>query len=427
MAWQAYQFVGGAVKAAPFRQLSRPHQQCTRCFRFLTPRNCQRRAFSQSSLRPAAPLVASAGIDGSPARVLPTSPAYFTGIPNFTDQLLQLEYFEKKYSNLPTVPSNEAPRMSWLRLGEFRERIGESVATTKYRRVLALLNRLNHIDRRLAPQEVVTAMESFVREGNPQQEKAAPPTIDDMGRARGVGRRKTSSAQAWLVEGDGQVLINGRNIIELFPRIHDRESALWALRSTGRVDKYNVFVMVRGGGLTGQAEATTVAVARALLVHEPALKPALRKGMLRLGNQVFVSSHYHLLEVPRCSLIPSAVLQSIVPPANFSPPQLLSWYRHDGFSTGRKEEAWSSQGTEDAYLEEEMSLEPILPLHGSQSWDFLCLPYLSRRVHYDGFLMLLLVSTGTAASAIAGIRIFQALIDEILRSRPSQLLSSTCV
>jgi small subunit ribosomal protein S9 len=102
--------------------------------------------------------------------------------------------------------------------------------------------------------------------------------IDELGRAKGVGRRKTSSAVAWLVEGEGEVLVNGKSLSEFFGRLHHRESAVWALKATQRLDKYNVFALVQGGGLTGQAEAMTLAVAKSLLVHEPALKPALRRG-----------------------------------------------------------------------------------------------------------------------------------------------------
>ena len=93
-----------------------------------------------------------------------------------------------------------------------------------------------------------------------------------------MGRRKESSAKVYLVEGTGEVLVNGKSLVQLFPRLHDRESALWALKVTERMDKYNVFALVEGGGVTGQAESITLALAKALLVHEPALKPALRRG-----------------------------------------------------------------------------------------------------------------------------------------------------
>ena len=80
-----------------------------------------------------------------------------------------------------------------------------------------------------------------------------------------------------VVEGIKQ---GGKTLAEAFGRIHDRESAIWALKATDRMDKYNVWALVSGGGTTGQAEALTLAVGKALLAHEPGLKPALRRGKL---------------------------------------------------------------------------------------------------------------------------------------------------
>ncbi|KAH9828232.1 37S ribosomal protein S9, mitochondrial, partial [Teratosphaeria destructans] len=94
---------------------------------------------------------------------------------------------------------------------------------------------------------------------------------------RAVGRRKSSRAIVALVEGEGEALVNERSLSDYFGRVHDRESAVWALKATGRLDKYNVWALVKGGGTTGQAEAITLAVAKALLAHEPDLKPALRR------------------------------------------------------------------------------------------------------------------------------------------------------
>jgi small subunit ribosomal protein S9 len=68
-------------------------------------------------------------------------------------------------------------------------------------------------------------------------------------------------------------------LVQAFPKLHDRESAVWPLKVTNRLDKYNVFVIAHGGGLTGQAESITLGLSKALLVQEPALKPVLRKGM----------------------------------------------------------------------------------------------------------------------------------------------------
>ena len=128
------------------------------------------------------------------------------------------------------------------------------------------------------PQEVAATLEIYKRDVNPFANVRKPSMIDQDGRAFGVGRRKASTARVYLVEGEGEVLVNGKSLNHAFARIHDRESAIWALKATGRVDKYNVWALVEGGGSTGQAESITLGLARALLVHEPLLKPALRRG-----------------------------------------------------------------------------------------------------------------------------------------------------
>lgn len=138
------------------------------------------------------------------------------------------------------------------------------------------------------PGDLQEAMQIYKRDINPYAVVKRPSVIDEDGRACGIGRRKSSSAKVFLVQGEGQVLINGKNINQIFGRIHDRESALWALKATSRMDKYNVWALVSGGGTTGQAEALTLGTAKALMVHEPDLKPALRRGMSFLEIQAKV-------------------------------------------------------------------------------------------------------------------------------------------
>ncbi|RAL02771.1 mitochondrial 37S ribosomal protein uS9m [Aspergillus ibericus CBS 121593] len=235
------------------------------------------RGFTTELQPVAAPEVDLAEFPVKPARIIPVSAAYFSGSPKFIDHLLRLEALLAKYASLPTVSPSDAPRMAWFKLLQFRDVVGEPVPTKKYKALLKLLQRLNRIDPTVAPEEVRSALGLFLRPGNPFGVKPAPATVDDKGRARGKGKRKASSAVVHLVEGEGEVLVNGKTLNEVFPRLHDRESAVWALRCTSRLDKYNVWATVQGGGVTGQAEAITLAVARALLVHEPALKPILRK------------------------------------------------------------------------------------------------------------------------------------------------------
>lgn len=213
-----------------------------------------------------------------PARIIPASPSYFTASPQFNDNILLLRSLLRDYENLPTVPSDQAPRVAWLKLVAYRSRLGEPVSASKYGRVLQMLARLNRIHPKLQTKRLHEVMDMFRRPDVVDLQKPPPRTLDQDGRAHGMGRRKESTARVKLVEGNGEVLVNGRSVVQAFPRLHDRESALWALKVTGRLDKYNVFAIVSGGGITGQAESVTLALARALMVHEPALKPTLRKG-----------------------------------------------------------------------------------------------------------------------------------------------------
>lgn len=153
-------------------------------------------------------------------------------------------------------------------------------------------------------------------------------TIDKHGRAVGVGRRKESTARAFVVEGNGEILVNGKPLSQAFGRVHDRESAVWALTSTQRLDKYNVWALVEGGGTTGQAEALTLAVAKGLLAHEPALKPTLRKGQ-------FLRFPFTLAFIIFWSRLLFFTLTSA-----------HSWLRHSRFQGSGEEEARPRQGSQ---------------------------------------------------------------------------------
>jgi small subunit ribosomal protein S9 len=217
------------------------------------------------------------------ARPYPISPSYFSREPRFNDSLVRLTNLAVKYRTLPTMPASVVPRVAWKAATDYRISYGEKVKGAHFAKALALAKRLNRIEPNLVPEEVAEAVDEFKRDIDPFLNVPKEIHIDKFGRAIGVGRRKSSVARAWVVEGTGEVQINGKTLSQAFGRVHDRESAVWALRATERMDKYNVWALVEGGGTTGQAEALTLAVAKALVAHEPALKAALRKGTCEEG------------------------------------------------------------------------------------------------------------------------------------------------
>jgi len=94
----------------------------------------------------------------------------------------------------------------------------------------------------------------------------------------GVGRRKEASARVRLHPGgNGSIIINDRPGLEFMPRPGDMELALSPLRVAGLEGSYNITVHVAGGGVSGQAEAIRLGVARALLKVDPELRSPMRK------------------------------------------------------------------------------------------------------------------------------------------------------
>ena len=224
---------------------------------------------------------------GVHARPVPVSPSYFSRQPTFDDQFLTLLKLMEVHKDLPVIPSREAERIAWKSLQSIRQSLGEQVRAFDYSKCLEAVKRLHTIHPDLKPQEVKDALQVFMREVQPHNNKPKPIPIDQYGRAIGVGRRKASVARAWVVEGTGEVQVNGKSLADAFGKIHDRETAMWPLKVTNRLDKYNVWAIAEGGGTTGQAEALTLAIAKGLMAHEPALKPALRRGKAHWRGLMF--------------------------------------------------------------------------------------------------------------------------------------------
>jgi small subunit ribosomal protein S9 len=95
-----------------------------------------------------------------------------------------------------------------------------------------------------------------------------------------VGRRKTATARVLLRPGAGEWSINGRSLTDYFPRPSLQARADEALRVTETDGQFDVTVRVNGGGLTGQADAVRLGLARALVEVDEENRVPLRKGGL---------------------------------------------------------------------------------------------------------------------------------------------------
>jgi small subunit ribosomal protein S9 len=95
-----------------------------------------------------------------------------------------------------------------------------------------------------------------------------------------TGRRKEAVARVRLRPGTGQVVINGRPIERYFTIASHRQSATEALRITQTADVYDVDANIDGGGVSGQAGALRLGIARALVSLDDELRPQLKKAGL---------------------------------------------------------------------------------------------------------------------------------------------------
>lgn len=202
------------------------------------------------------------------------------------------------------------------------------MTTSRYRRVLALLNQLNDYHRiaktagceQLA--EGISHVVEFFERGNKDdvlaRGKRKAVSLDDLGRSYSLGKRKTSAARVWMIPvrvdeattSPGQptqskesvedilgierlsssptrdakiavptstILINNIPLSEYFSSSTDRERIVRPLKIAGVLGAYNVFALVRGGGTTGQAGAVAHGISKGLVIHEPGLDTVLRR------------------------------------------------------------------------------------------------------------------------------------------------------
>ncbi len=95
-----------------------------------------------------------------------------------------------------------------------------------------------------------------------------------------TGRRKTSVAQVILQPGGGQLLINKRLLEEYFPRHTLQRMVQEPLEAVDGLGKFDLRIRVRGGGISGQAGATRLGIARALEKWNPEFRGALKRAGL---------------------------------------------------------------------------------------------------------------------------------------------------
>jgi small subunit ribosomal protein S9 len=93
----------------------------------------------------------------------------------------------------------------------------------------------------------------------------------------GTGRRKSAVARVYATSGTGKITINKQSIEEYFGRKTDQMISRQPLECVDMETKFDINVIVKGGGPSGQAGAIRHGLARALMAYDEALRPSLRK------------------------------------------------------------------------------------------------------------------------------------------------------
>ncbi len=115
-----------------------------------------------------------------------------------------------------------------------------------------------------------------------------------------TGRRKEATARVRLRDGSGQFSLNGRALENYFPTMATRLRVLEPLQITQTHGRFDVEATIEGGGVSGQADAVRLGIARALIEIDPDLRPALKKaGMLTRDARVVERKKYGLRKARR--------------------------------------------------------------------------------------------------------------------------------
>ena len=129
----------------------------------------------------------------------------------------------------------------------------------------------------MTEEQIVTETVETPVETMPEETEARPKAGFVPGVFWGTGRRKSAVARVRVKAGTGRILVNDRDFKEFFPSLQYQVSVLAPLKAVEGVGKFDVLARLNGGGLTGQAGALSLGIARALKQMDPTFEEPLRE------------------------------------------------------------------------------------------------------------------------------------------------------
>ena len=102
-----------------------------------------------------------------------------------------------------------------------------------------------------------------------------------------TGKRKSAIARVWMKDGSGTLVVNKRDFDEYFTGDSFKMLIKQPLEVTGQMGKFDFYINVRGGGISGQAGAVKHGISKALLEYDAALRPVLKQaGFLTRDSRI---------------------------------------------------------------------------------------------------------------------------------------------
>jgi small subunit ribosomal protein S9 len=138
-------------------------------------------------------------------------------------------------------------------------------------------------------------MSRSARPRTARKERDVSVVTDVQGNPRATGRRKEAVVRVRLLPGTGKWSLNGRPLENYFPNKVHQQLVNEPLKALDRAESYDIIALLHGGGISGQAGALRLAVARALLLAEDECRPTLKKaGFLSRDSRVKERKKYGL-------------------------------------------------------------------------------------------------------------------------------------
>ncbi|RDD45863.1 28S ribosomal protein S9, mitochondrial [Trichoplax sp. H2] len=222
----------------------------------------------------------------------PFAAGYYTGFPAFYNTIHEIGEREELLMSLslgkevdrladevtqdlaPADFSQDNTNLSfrWLSSDQMKDMLQEDITDRQYDYLIARLERLQQFPN---SNRVKDFMDKYRKNVEHRSTKVKIRPLSVAGVSYNKGKRKTAVANIQIQEGTGNVTINDKSLVEYFQQLLHREQVLYPLLVLNLTHAFDITCSVRGGGLSGQAGAIRLGIARALLSFNEAYKETL--------------------------------------------------------------------------------------------------------------------------------------------------------